>query len=128
MWDRKETGVEIFWLTMSKQRFLFLLKHLRFDDRTTREERNKTDKLAPIREVFDIFAVQNSRRSTWAFTIWDWAVVKRSLEENNSQSIPTPPRRKTHAFVLRGLDGNVERGAIKENLAHKGLEVRSVES
>lgn len=55
IWDRKGTGVEMFWLTMSKLRFLFLLRHLRFDDRTTREERKKTDKLAPIREVFDIF-------------------------------------------------------------------------
>lgn len=54
IWDRNETGVDIFWLTMSKQIFLFLLRHLLFDDANTREDRNKTDKLAPIRVLFDL--------------------------------------------------------------------------
>ncbi|KAI4454303.1 piggybac transposable element-derived protein 4 [Holotrichia oblita] len=56
LWDRRGTGVEMFWLTMSKQRFLFLLRHLRFDDLSTRATRKQTDKLAPIRTLFDEFA------------------------------------------------------------------------
>ncbi|KAH1009024.1 hypothetical protein HUJ04_001453 [Dendroctonus ponderosae] len=66
MWDRKETGVEIFWLTMSKQRFLFLLKHLRFDDphfrfdnAADRGERNTTDYSAAIAWVFKSFEIKN---------------------------------------------------------------------
>lgn len=55
LWDRNTIGIERFWLTMSKERFLFLLRHIRFDDKATREERKSVDKLAPIRQVFDIF-------------------------------------------------------------------------
>ncbi|KAK9754356.1 KH domain [Popillia japonica] len=57
LWDRRGTGVEMFWLTMSKQRFLFLLRHLRFDDLSTRATRKQTDKLAPIRKLFDEFTI-----------------------------------------------------------------------
>lgn len=55
LWDKNGCGVERFRLTMSKQRFLFLLRSLRFDDRLTREERKQVDKLAPIRDILDIF-------------------------------------------------------------------------
>jgi len=43
---------ELFRLTMSQQRYLFLLRHLRFDDLETRDARKVVDKLAPIRDVF----------------------------------------------------------------------------
>lgn len=39
LWERDGTGVEKFWLTMSKERFLFLLRYLRYDDKQTRDER-----------------------------------------------------------------------------------------
>lgn len=58
LWNKNGIGVEIFRLTMSIQRFRFLLVHLRFDDSTTRTERKKVDKLAPIREAFDRFVNQ----------------------------------------------------------------------
>lgn len=48
-------SMDIFRLTMSHIRFKFLLKHIRFDDKTTRQERVKLDKLAPIREIYDEF-------------------------------------------------------------------------
>ncbi|XP_076669384.1 uncharacterized protein LOC143369394 [Andrena cerasifolii] len=35
--------------TMSRDRFIDILRYIRFDDSTTREERNATDKLAPER-------------------------------------------------------------------------------
>lgn len=49
------TGVELFRLVMSVNRFQFLLRHLRFDDAQTRNERKNLDKLAPIREIFETF-------------------------------------------------------------------------
>lgn len=39
--------------TLSRNRYLFLTKFLRFDNFETRTERKLVDKLAPIREVFD---------------------------------------------------------------------------
>ena len=40
---------------MSLQRFRFLCSHIRFDDNTTRDERRKTDKFCPYRDVFEEF-------------------------------------------------------------------------
>lgn len=39
---------------MSKDRFDFLLNCLRFDDKSTREERKAIDKFAPIREIWEM--------------------------------------------------------------------------
>lgn len=56
MWDNsKGSGIEICYLAISEQRFRFLMRCLRFDDHNTRAERRKSDKLAPIREVFEAF-------------------------------------------------------------------------
>ncbi|KAJ4440549.1 hypothetical protein ANN_08694 [Periplaneta americana] len=57
------TGMDIFRTTMSLQRFRFILQCLRFDDKSTRAERSKIDKLAPIRDVFEHF-VANCRNNT----------------------------------------------------------------
>lgn len=48
-------GPPIFRATMSKNRFEFLVNCLRFDDKTTREERKKEDKFAAIRQIWDVF-------------------------------------------------------------------------
>ena len=61
VWSREGYGVEIFYLTMTLQRFRFLLRHLRFDDKETRADRRKFDKLAPIRQVFELF-IANCRK------------------------------------------------------------------
>ena len=45
----------IFKATMSRDRFEKIISWLRFDDKTTREERRKTDKLAAIREIWSDF-------------------------------------------------------------------------
>lgn len=47
---------------MSKNRFEFLLNCLRFDDKSTREERKAQDKFAPIREIWDLF-IQNCNKN-----------------------------------------------------------------
>lgn len=44
---------EFYHSVMSSQRFLFLLRCIRFDDLRTRLDRIKTDKLAPIRMLFE---------------------------------------------------------------------------
>ncbi|XP_014467763.1 PREDICTED: uncharacterized protein LOC106740840 isoform X2 [Dinoponera quadriceps] len=62
LWTDDGTGLEICRSTMSYRRFLFLLDCLRFDDRSTRTMRLRTDKLALVRNVWEKF-VQNCRDS-----------------------------------------------------------------
>lgn len=57
MWD-DVFGRGIYRATLSEKRFEFLNRMLRFDHKNTRSERQATDKLAPIREIWDIF-IQN---------------------------------------------------------------------
>ncbi|KAL4153702.1 hypothetical protein QTP88_001535 [Uroleucon formosanum] len=52
--DSKGTRLETVYLTMNVQRFRFLVRNLRFDDFTNRSERSEIDKLAPIRELFEV--------------------------------------------------------------------------
>ncbi|KAJ8937052.1 hypothetical protein NQ314_012046 [Rhamnusium bicolor] len=61
IWKRNGYEIEIFLLTMSEQRFKFLLRCIRFDDKDTRMERTAFDKLAAIHAIFDIF-VTNCKR------------------------------------------------------------------
>ncbi|KAJ3646387.1 hypothetical protein Zmor_005897 [Zophobas morio] len=94
LWERDGSGIELFWLTMSKQRFLFLIRHLRFDDSTTRTERKVSDKLAPIRDVFTIFA-DNCQKS---YTISEYATIDEKLEGFRGrcafkQYIPSKPNK-----------------------------------
>lgn len=56
------TGVEAIYVTMTEHRFRFLMRCLRFDDVQSRDLRKSHDKLAAIREVFDLF-VGNSKSS-----------------------------------------------------------------
>lgn len=52
----------IYQATMSRDRFVSILRHLRFDDLSTRPERKLHDKLAPIREITEILG-KNCRES-----------------------------------------------------------------
>lgn len=69
-------SVEIFRLSMSAQRFRFLLQVLRFDDRTTRNQRLALDKICHIREVFEKF-VQNCKDN---YTLSAFVTVDEKLE------------------------------------------------
>lgn len=55
LWKTDGSGIELFRLTMSLQRFRFLLRTLRFDDMNSRVERRSLDRLAPVRTLFDKF-------------------------------------------------------------------------
>lgn len=62
LWTTDGTGSEIFRACMGSIRFLFLLSAVRFDDKTTRADRKKTDKLAAIRFTIDRF-VENCKNN-----------------------------------------------------------------
>ena len=50
-----DSGPSIFGATMSRNRFGFLMKHLTFDDATTRQERWRKDRFAAFRHFFESF-------------------------------------------------------------------------
>nr|CAH7753487.1 unnamed protein product [Callosobruchus chinensis] len=54
LWS-KQYGPPIFRATMSKNRFNFLIKNLRFDDKTSRNERKELDKFSAIRKIWDSY-------------------------------------------------------------------------
>lgn len=55
LWGEDGFGVDFFSLAMNLKRFKFLIKCTRFDDVTTRNMRMQYDKLAAVREVFELF-------------------------------------------------------------------------
>lgn len=55
LWAPDGTGSNVCIATMSRHRFHFLLKCIRFDNINTREERRLTDKFAPLREIYETF-------------------------------------------------------------------------
>lgn len=94
LWNNDGTGVELFRLTMSKFRFMFLLQHLRFDDIDTRADRNRIDKLAPIRNIFDSFV----EKCKTAYTPFQNVTIDEKLEAFRGrcsfrQYIPSKPNR-----------------------------------
>lgn len=52
LWSTDGTGVDIFRLTRSKQRFVIKLRCLQFDNIENIAERKKLDKLAAVRGIF----------------------------------------------------------------------------
>ncbi|KAJ4444070.1 hypothetical protein ANN_05859 [Periplaneta americana] len=86
--------MDIFRTTMSLQQFRFILQCLRFDDKSTRAERSKIDKLAPIRDVFEHF-VANCRNN---YTVGEIVTIDEKLEGfwgkcPFRQYIPSKPRK-----------------------------------
>lgn len=80
------TGREIFRCVMSKNRFLFILHCVRFDNPCDREERRKTDKIAAISSLFTKF-VQNCQK---AYNVSEYATVDEML---------VPFRGRTHLMI-----------------------------
>src|SRR5215469_10445062 len=69
--------MEIFRSTMSLQRFSFLLQCLRFNDRTTRAARSEVDKLAPIRQFFELFVTKCKSH----YSLGDLVTIDEKLEK-----------------------------------------------
>lgn len=76
LWTDDGTGIEIFRGCMSYKRFLFLLGSIRFDDKQTRSDRRKVDKLAPIRSTLDLF-VANCKKS---YCVGEFVTIDEKLE------------------------------------------------
>lgn len=86
------TGIEIARAVMSYKRFLFITRCLRFDDKNTRVERRKFDKLAAIREFFQAF-VNNCKSS---FNLSEYTTIDEMLHPFRGrcsfiQYIPSKP-------------------------------------
>lgn len=76
IWAKDGTGIDIVVATMSRNRFHFLLRCLRFDDPATRADRRKLGKITHIREIFEKF-VSNCKS---AYTISEYATIDEKLE------------------------------------------------
>lgn len=76
LWATDGTGTDLCIATMSRQRFHFLLRCLRFDDLNTREQRRQTDKLAPIRDLFTKFNEIIKKH----YTLGDTVTIDEKLE------------------------------------------------
>lgn len=94
IWNTKGYGIEMFHLTMSMQRFKFLLRCLRFDDKDTRVERASFDKLAAIRDIFNMF-IRNCENAYHLseFTTVDEMLVGFRGKCNFRQYIPSKPNK-----------------------------------
>lgn len=94
LWKSDGTGIEIFRLTMSIKRFKFLMRCIRFDDKSTRQERKNIDKLAPIRDFFDNFV----NKCKNGFSLSEYVTIDEKLEAFRGrcsfrQYIPSKPNK-----------------------------------
>lgn len=62
LWATDGTGRDVFRVTMSLKRFLFILSALRFDEIDTRAARKETDRAALISEIFNKF-IENCQKN-----------------------------------------------------------------
>lgn len=103
LWGSDGDGIEKFRLVMNIKRFKFIMRCMRFDDRTTRNERRKTDKLAAIRDIFTML-VKNSQKS---YSLGENVTIDEKLEGFRGrcgfvQYIPSKPNKygvKIYALV-----------------------------
>ncbi|XP_067121737.1 piggyBac transposable element-derived protein 4-like [Centruroides vittatus] len=94
MWTTDGTGFEIARTAMSERRFRFLLANLRFDDKQTRGERLKFDKLAAVRTFLDVFT-NNCIKN---YNVSEYCTVDEKLEGFRGrcgfrQYIPSKPNK-----------------------------------
>ncbi|KAJ8954858.1 hypothetical protein NQ318_023422 [Aromia moschata] len=86
------TGIQIVRAAMSYKRFLFITRCLRFDDKATRDERRRTDKLAAIGQFFYPF-MENCKSS---FNLSQYTTIDEMLHPFRGrcsfmQYIPSKP-------------------------------------
>lgn len=91
VWDSNGFGVEKYRMVMNLRRLKFLIRCIRFDDSTTRNECREIDNLAAIHAVF----VQNCKRS---YSLGENVTVDEKLEVVRGrcrfkQYIPSKPAR-----------------------------------
>lgn len=82
LWGQSKLGVNAFRLTMNMKRFKFLLSCIHFDDITDREFRVKTDNLAMIRGVFELFS-DNCKNN---YTVGENVTINEQIIEYKGKS------------------------------------------
>jgi len=92
IWATDMTGEEFSRCVMSMRRFKFISQQIRFDNKASRAERKKTDKLAPIRDIFEDM-IKNSQSY---YTVSEYTTVDEKLEAFRGrcsfrQYIPSKP-------------------------------------
>lgn len=86
------TGSEIFRVSMSDPRLIFLLAVIRFDDKASRNHKKETDKLAAIRFILDSFLKNcNKCYSVGEFTTIDEMLKSFRGRCSFDQQIPNKP-------------------------------------
>lgn len=94
LFDEGDLASDFFRMTMSYQRFLFIIRCIRFDDIRTRKERVLTDKLAAIRDLFENIVSKFQQY----FTPSEYVTIDEQLVAfrghcNFRQYIPSKPNR-----------------------------------
>lgn len=92
LWD-KDVGLPRFRATMSVNRFEEILRCMRFDDETTREERKSVDKLALISDYLNLFT-ENCKKSyipNLQITVDEQLYLWRGRGKNVKTYIPSKP-------------------------------------
>lgn len=131
LWSSDGDGIEKFRLTMSQRRFRFLMRCLRFDDRDSRPERRATDRLAPIREIFEKFIVNcQNNYSLGCNTTIDEMLVGFRGRCGFRQYIPSKPRKygiKVFSLVDAKLfytyNMEIYAGKQQQDLSNKPVDV-----
>ena len=89
LWATDGSGIEFFRACMSYNRFRFLLSAVRFDDKSNRNQKKRTDKLAAIRFILDEF-VKNCK-STYClnefFTIEGVAALYSTCQTSRKSTV-----------------------------------------
>ncbi|KAJ8948877.1 hypothetical protein NQ314_008338, partial [Rhamnusium bicolor] len=95
-WRTDGTGMDVIYCTMSYNRIRFLLRCLRFDDKTTRDERRQTNKLSAIRDVFEMGTYRNITMDNWFSSSqlaidlkYDLKLTMLGTLRKNKREIPT---------------------------------------
>ena len=141
LWDNSRgNGLESCYLTMSANRFRFLLRCLRFDNIRDRPVRKEIDKFAPIRDVFEII-VNNFQKyfSTSEYLTVDEQLLAFRGNCPFRQFVPKKPAKyglKTFALVnaktaytinLETYVGTQPEGPYRQSNAAQDVVLRMVE-
>ena len=68
LWS-KNYGIPIFSATMSRNKYEYIMRILRFDNKNSRSQRLNTDKFAAVREIFDLFVANCKEKYTPHFSL-----------------------------------------------------------
>ncbi|KAK9702541.1 Transposase IS4 [Popillia japonica] len=91
LWNNsKGSGIEACYLSMSAHRFMFLMRCIRMDDFRDRDQRKRTDKLAAVRDVMNLFIavlLARDRRPLKLHKLMD--ELEKAVVEVSEQKLPT---------------------------------------